>query len=84
MESNRKCWLKGQGYVVSVRARVREYVFVIVATLLFAMTGVFAENIEHSWPQFHGPDRDNISRETGLLKTWPMEGPRRVSKVVRM
>jgi len=21
------------------------------------------------WPQFHGPNRDNISTETGLLKT---------------
>ncbi len=75
MESNRKCRLKGQGHVVSVCARVREYVFVIPAALLFAVSGVFAENIEHSWPQFHGPDRDNISRETGLLKTWPNEGP---------
>ena len=27
------------------------------------------------WPQFHGPQRDNISRETGLLKNWPEEGP---------
>jgi outer membrane protein assembly factor BamB len=28
-----------------------------------------------SWPQFHGPQRDNISRETGLLKSWPEAGP---------
>jgi len=28
-----------------------------------------------SWPQFHGPNRNNISTETGLLKTWPAEGP---------
>lgn len=27
------------------------------------------------WPQFHGPGRDNISTETGLLKEWPPEGP---------
>ncbi len=27
------------------------------------------------WPYFHGPNRDNISRETGLLKTWPQAGP---------
>jgi outer membrane protein assembly factor BamB len=27
------------------------------------------------WPDFHGPDRTNISRETGLLKAWPAEGP---------
>ncbi|HUU93952.1 MAG TPA: PQQ-binding-like beta-propeller repeat protein [Phycisphaerae bacterium] len=28
------------------------------------------------WPQFHGPRRDNISTETGLLKTWPEGGPK--------
>ena len=28
------------------------------------------------WPQFHGPNRDNISRETGLLKKWPEGGPK--------
>lgn len=28
------------------------------------------------WPQFRGPDRDNISAETGLLRTWPAAGPK--------
>jgi outer membrane protein assembly factor BamB len=28
------------------------------------------------WPQFRGPDRDNISKETGLLRQWPAKGPR--------
>ncbi|UCG49063.1 MAG: PQQ-like beta-propeller repeat protein [Phycisphaerales bacterium] len=28
-----------------------------------------------SWPQFHGPNRDNISTEKGLLKSWPDNGP---------
>lgn len=27
------------------------------------------------WPQFRGPNRDNISAETGLLKNWPTAGP---------
>ncbi len=27
------------------------------------------------WPQWRGPNRDGISTETGLLKTWPAEGP---------
>jgi outer membrane protein assembly factor BamB len=34
-----------------------------------------AENVPCSWPQFHGPERDNISTETGLLKQWPEGGP---------
>ncbi len=28
------------------------------------------------WPQFRGPDRDGISKETGLLRQWPADGPR--------
>src|SRR5438477_863583 len=27
------------------------------------------------WPQFLGPNRDSTSSETGLLTTWPKEGP---------
>jgi outer membrane protein assembly factor BamB len=27
------------------------------------------------WPQFRGPARDNVSRETGLLKEWSKGGP---------
>jgi outer membrane protein assembly factor BamB len=27
------------------------------------------------WPQFHGPKRDNLSTEKGLLKKWPEKGP---------
>jgi outer membrane protein assembly factor BamB len=28
------------------------------------------------WPQWRGPNGDGISRETGLLKEWPKEGPK--------
>jgi outer membrane protein assembly factor BamB len=27
------------------------------------------------WPQWRGPNRDGISKETGLLKQWPAGGP---------
>jgi outer membrane protein assembly factor BamB len=27
------------------------------------------------WPQWRGPNRDGISKETGLLKQWPADGP---------
>jgi outer membrane protein assembly factor BamB len=27
------------------------------------------------WPQWRGPERTGISRETGLLKEWPKDGP---------
>jgi outer membrane protein assembly factor BamB len=28
------------------------------------------------WPQWRGPNRDNFSTETGLLPSWPPEGPK--------
>ena len=31
---------------------------------------------EPFWPQFQGPNRDNLSTETGLLKQWPQQGPK--------
>jgi len=33
-----------------------------------------------NWPQWRGPNRDGISKETGLLKQWPAEGPALVWK----
>lgn len=33
------------------------------------------------WPQLRGPNRDGISRETGLLKSWPAGGPQTLWKV---
>jgi outer membrane protein assembly factor BamB len=30
------------------------------------------------WPQWRGPDRSDVSKETGLLKSWPEGGPKRV------
>lgn len=30
------------------------------------------------YPQWRGPNRDGISRETGLLKQWPKEGPKQL------
>ena len=46
---------------------------VFVALVPLSMAG---EMTDFDWPQFRGPNRDNISRETGLLKKWPPEGPR--------
>ncbi len=38
--------------------------------LLFALTAFGAD-----WPQWRGPNRDGVSRETGLLDSWPPGGP---------
>lgn len=30
------------------------------------------------WPQYRGPNRDDVSKETGLLRSWPKDGPTRL------
>jgi len=35
-----------------------------------------ASDVAPFWPEFHGPRRDNISPEIGLLKRWPEGGPK--------
>jgi outer membrane protein assembly factor BamB len=41
---------------------------------LFLSTEILAQT-GGDWPQWRGPNRDGISKETGLLKQWPTEGP---------
>ncbi|MHB8899486.1 MAG: outer membrane protein assembly factor BamB family protein, partial [Thermoguttaceae bacterium] len=38
-------------------------------------TATKAEPAKADWPEFHGPTRDAICRETGLLQEWPEGGP---------
>jgi len=33
------------------------------------------------WPQWRGPERNGISKETGLLKQWPASGPKLLSQL---
>lgn len=33
------------------------------------------------WPQWRGPDRTGLSKETGLMKQWPASGPQRVWQI---
>jgi len=33
------------------------------------------------WPQWRGPERTGLSRETGLAKSWPKDGPRLVWQI---
>jgi outer membrane protein assembly factor BamB len=50
-----------------------------VATLLFACSlGALPSGQGDGvgdWPQWHGPSRNNLSTETGLLQQWPASGP---------
>lgn len=46
--------------------------------LVFAVALVASSAAAADWPRFHGPNNDNISPDTGLLKSWPDGGPERI------
>jgi outer membrane protein assembly factor BamB len=50
----------------------------IATTLMLAVCGALLMRVgAHAadWPQWRGPDRNGLSKETGLLKEWPASGP---------
>ncbi len=52
---------------------------ILAALFAFAsLTPLASTAADFDWPQWRGPDRSDVSRETGLLKSWPAEGPPRV------
>ena len=50
-----------------------------ISTLLTLATTLDAAD----WPQWQGPERNAISKETGLLKEWPKDGPPLVVRSIR-
>jgi outer membrane protein assembly factor BamB len=46
--------------------------------LSFTMACAAATADASDWPQWRGPDRTDVSKETGLLKSWPEGGPKRL------
>src|SRR5581483_11619722 len=51
---------------------MKHFAFFLVLVLL--STSAFAQE-SFDWPQWQGPDRNAISKERGLLQTWPEKGP---------
>jgi outer membrane protein assembly factor BamB len=44
--------------------------------LAILLSGLFITEIRaDDWPQFRGSDRSGVSKEKGLLKAWPKDGP---------
>jgi len=50
---------------------LRFFILCIVCLPVVAPAG---DNV--SWPCFHGPRRDNLSADSGLIQSWPEEGPK--------
>lgn len=54
----------------------------LTTLVLFAAVPAFAADPgSFDWPQWRGPNRDGVSKETGLLKEWPEGGPQQVWKI---
>ncbi|HLH52842.1 MAG TPA: PQQ-binding-like beta-propeller repeat protein [Verrucomicrobiae bacterium] len=49
------------------------YTRALLGIVIGSITAVSA--LGDDWPQWQGPDRNSISKEHGLLKEWPKEGP---------
>ena len=54
--------------------------FCLAIYLLFAsfLCSSARAQAKQNWPQFRGPDRTDISKETNLLQEWPAGGPKKL------
>lgn len=50
-------------------------VLLLAVVVLFTLTIQALAQSAAEWPQWRGANRDGISKETGLLKQWPADGP---------
>lgn len=57
-----------------------KWVVLAAVALVFASTAQALAQSDANWPQWRGPNRDGVSKETGLLKQWPEKGPSLVWK----
>lgn len=55
-------------------------VLTLATMVLLALVQHAGAQSAASWPQWRGPNRDGVSKETGLLKQWPADGPALVWK----
>src|SRR5208282_189785 len=59
-----------KGAIMSNASRIMH--FLVVYMLLLSVGLAFGDD----WPQWRGQKRDGISKETGLRKEWPKDGPK--------
>ena len=45
---------------------------------LAALLALIPSALADDWPQWRGPNRDGISKESGWLANWPAEGPKKL------
>ena len=47
----------------------------LLAAVVLSLAPQALAQTDANWPQWRGPNRDGISKDTGLLKQWPTGGP---------
>ena len=71
--------MRVQSHALKNRKIMKRYISSSVPVFAFAF-GLLVSSWAGSfdWPQWRGPDRTDVSRETGLLREWPAGGPKRL------
>ena len=46
----------------------------VLTVLIISVTSFVV--LASDWPQYLGPDRDAVSKETGIKRSWPAGGPK--------
>ena len=54
---------------------------IIFAAVLCVLSVTAMPSLAGDWPQWRGPQHDGISRETGLISSWPEGGPQELWRV---
>ena len=54
---------------------MKRHPFTALALLAISAIAQSTSAAPGDWPEFRGPARDGVSKETGLLKEWPAGGP---------
>jgi outer membrane protein assembly factor BamB len=61
---------------ISSRARCARAFLIFALVCWWPARSWAPDNADDGWPRFLGPSGNNISPETGLIPSWPTEGPR--------
>lgn len=59
---------------ISTENRVRGWL--AVGVMMISTAWASAADLAGPWPQWRGPNRDDISTEKGLMQQWPSSGPK--------
>ena len=63
----------GRAGALAREFRMKPGLLAVVSSIAAATSSFGAQSFD--WPQWQGPDRNAMSRETGLLREWPSGGP---------